>query len=113
ARCFRRVAHQCLQELWEKHGRTEQDHTDYKEHQVGTSNIENLEQTDVHDGFLLEPFPDHQRDQAYYSDDNQSRNEIRPEPIIFLAFIERDLESSDTYGEQGKANVVESSHSLF
>ena len=99
--------------MWEKHGRAEEDHAKHEEHQVATSDIENLEQTDVHDGFLLEPFPDHQGNQTHRGNDDQRGDEMRSEPIIFLSFIERDLESPDTYGEQSKANVVEPSRSLF
>src|SRR4029077_16279990 len=47
----------------------------------------------AHNRFLLEPFPDHQRDQTDHGNDNQRCHEMRSEPIIFLSFIKRNLES--------------------
>ena len=55
-----------------------------------------LEHADVDDRRLLKPLPDHQRDQADGRDHDESRNEVRPEPIIFLALVEQDLQRADT-----------------
>ena len=76
-------------------------------HQAGAGEIEALEHAHVDDRSLLKPLPDHQRDQADGGHDDQRGDEVRAEPIVFLAFVEQDLQRADTQREQRDADIVE------
>src|SRR5258708_25948947 len=68
---------------------------------------------DIHNGFLVAPLPDNEGYQPDGGKNDQCGNEPRPEPIVFLSLVERNLESAYTDGEQGKPNVIEPRHGSF
>ena len=68
---------------------------------------------DIHDGFLVAPFPDHEGNQTHAGKNDQCGNEPRPEPVVLLSFVKRYLESAYPDGEQAKPNVVEFRHGSF
>ena len=104
---LRRVAHQRLQKLRHHHQAAEQQHAQQEHHEVRHGEVEILEHAHVDNGRLLVPLPDHQRNEADRRDHRQRDDEVRAEPIVFLAFVEQDLQCADAQRQQRDADVVD------
>ena len=80
---------------------------------IAACEVEHFEQTNIHNGFLVTPFPDDQGDQTHDGENDQCGNELRAEPVVFLSFVERNLKGAYAEGEQDKPNVVEPRQCAF
>ena len=58
-------------------------------------------------GRFLAPLPEHQRNQADRRDGRQRDDEVRAEPVVFLALVEQDLKGADAQSQQRDADVVD------
>src|ERR1700721_938423 len=70
---------------------------------MGGRDVEVLEQTHINNGLFPKPFPNDQGNEAHDGDHNQSGNEMRSEPVVFLSFAEHDLQCAAPRGCRQKA----------
>jgi hypothetical protein len=54
---------------------------------------------DIHNGFLVAPLPDNEGHQTHGGKNDQCGNEPRPEAVVLLSFVERNLESAYADGK--------------
>src|SRR4029077_7509604 len=85
----------------------------HEHHQIAACKIKTFEESDIHNGFLVAPLPDNKGHQTHGGKNDQRGNELRPEPVVLLSFVERNLESAYTDGEQTKPDIVEPRHGSF
>ena len=102
-----RVPHVGLQKLRHQHRSCKRHAANHEHHHARSSEVEIPEQPDVDDWVLLIQLPDHQRKQAHAGNHDQGNDKVGAEPVVFLTFVEQDLQSPNPQGEQGEANVVQ------
>ena len=66
---------------------------------LGGREIEIFEEPDVDNGALLIKLPYHERGQANPGNHHQGDNKVRAEPVVFLTFVEQDLQCSNSQGQ--------------
>src|SRR6516225_3432665 len=104
---LRRVSQEGLQKKRHHDQAAEIQDSQGEHHQVGTREVEILEQPNVNDGGLLKPLPEHQGNQADRGNDDERGDEARAEPVILLAPVQKNLQRADAQGQQGDADVVQ------
>src|SRR5579862_8331012 len=67
----------------------------------------------IDDRVLVTPLPNKYKDQGRRSSQCQSDDEIRLEPIVTLTFIEDNLQSSESQGDETEAYVVDAGFAEF
>jgi hypothetical protein len=54
----------------------------------------------------VKPFPDDQGNEADRCENRQGQNEMRPKPVVFLAFVEHHLQCSYSERQERHANII-------
>src|SRR5581483_4781011 len=101
------IAHQGLQPDGDEDGASVEDEAEdrHKEHTGGVG--ADFEDTQVHDGVAGHEFADGEREEADDGEDHESDDEARAEPIVFLTFVEHDLQRTHADDEEADAPVVD------
>src|SRR4029077_3483127 len=91
----------------------EQEDTKHEQHQTCACEIEVLEHSHINNRRLLKPLPHNQGNKAYRRNYDQTGDEARSEPIVFLTFVEEDLQSAHADREKSKPNIVQFDSDAF
>ena len=102
-----RIAETALQELRDEHRCAEEHHAEREREEDRCSEIAIVEQAHVHDGIVVIPLPDEEGDEYRNGEAEERGDEVRREPVIFLALIEHHLQAAEADDDQAEANVVD------
>ncbi len=72
-----------------------------------------LKQTHVHNRVVVIPLPDEKCREYRYRNAEKRRDEVRGEPIVFLALIQHHLQAAEADDNQTEADVVDSNSRLL
>ena len=103
----RRVAHDFLQELRDKHGGRIEGDADHEHDELGHAHVAAAEEAQVEDGMLDGELAPEEECEADDGGDRQGDDEAGAEPVVFLALVEHDLKGADGDDEQAEAPVVD------
>src|ERR1700730_6211426 len=62
---------------------------------------------EIDDGILVVPLPDQDTEQGRRADCRHNHDEMRPEPVIALTFVQDNLQRSEAQGQQSQSDVID------
>ncbi|WP_292578349.1 hypothetical protein, partial [Mesorhizobium sp.] len=85
-----------------------EEHRAHRHHdQKGHAELPAEQQADIDDRFAPCPLPRDQQQERHGRDDNEGRDEGRGEPVVALAFVEKDFEAAERHRHQDEADPVD------
>ncbi len=111
------VAEEQLHELRDEHRGSVEREAEHEHEEEGDGEGLALEEREVQDRPVadanLPQLPDDERDERGSAGEDEEGDDVRAEPIVFLALVEDELERTEADGQKGEAEVVEVKAALF
>jgi hypothetical protein len=102
-----RVAHDLLQKLRDEHSRRVESDTNHEHDELGHADVAAGKKAQVEDGVRDGEFAPEEECESNDRGDKQSDDEAGAEPVVFLTFIEHDLDGADGDDEEAEAPIVD------
>ena len=101
------VAHDFLQVLGDEDGGGVEAGSDHEHDELGHGDVAAFEEVQVDDGVVDTEFAPKEEGEGDDGHDERGANEGGAEPVVFLAFVEHDLEGGDEEDEKAESPVVD------
>src|SRR6185437_3397163 len=106
----RRISQNGLQQQRNQH-RAAVQHKSQNGHQKDAGSVgPHLENRQVHDGVIGREFANYERGETHNSYDAECQDEMRSEPVLFLAFVEHYLKAGNSNSEISHAQEIDFGH---